>query len=69
MKLKNWLEQTRRTCAGFSHENGMPASTIHRLITGERKPSYDMMIKIRDATGGEVQPNDFFDDLPASAAQ
>jgi transcriptional regulator with XRE-family HTH domain len=70
MKLEAWIESTGRTSASFARDLGVEASTIHRIVRRERKPSHALMEKIAQATEGAVTPNDFFDvpDTPDAAA-
>lgn len=62
MKLETYLSQTGMKPSAFAAELGVPASTITRILRGERSPSLGLMAVIREKTGGLVQPNDF---LPA----
>lgn len=43
---------------------GVTRWTINRIELGERNPSYALMLKIIEATGGAVTANDF---LPESS--
>jgi len=42
------------------------AATVSRVETGGQAPSFDLIRRICAATGGEVQPNDFFKDSQAA---
>lgn len=69
MKLKDYLDRHNLTEGAFGERVGVTASAINRLIPkdGEppkRKPGFDLMARIAAATGGQVMPNDFLDDLP-----
>ena len=71
MLLKDHLQATGETEAAFARRLGVAASTVHRIIEGERQASADLMQRIFVATDGAVQPNDFFDlsmDRPEAAA-
>lgn len=41
-------------------------ATVSRVETGGQAPSFGMIRRICAATGGEVEPNDFFKDNPAA---
>jgi len=59
MKLKTYLEKTRRTASSLALEIGVYPSTITRIIHGESVPDWTTMEAIHAATGGRVRPNDF----------
>ena len=40
---------------------GKPASTISRVLNGDREPSLSLLRDISEATNGEVTPNDFME--------
>lgn len=59
-KLRAYLEgkdpetgKARRQSA-LAEAVGMSKPYLSQILAGARRPSYDMMCKIRDATGGEV---------------
>lgn len=54
--------------SAFAAEVGVPASTITRILSGERSPGLDILTRIRDKTGGLVTPNDFIAPLPQELA-
>ena len=67
MKLAEYLNSEGIKPSRFAADAGVPASTVIRLISGERaNPGLDLMKKIAVASGGRVTPNDFAD-LPTSA--
>lgn len=59
MKLATYLSENGKTPSAFAAEIGCPASTVTRLLRGERSPGVDLMAKIKNATGGKVAPDDF----------
>ena len=74
MKLNRYLETHRITPAEFARRLDMPASTITRLLSGERSPGLALLQTIHVATGGSVSPNDFLPDdvlarVPVAAAE
>ncbi len=68
MKLADYLSQHGMDDVAFGAKVGRDRSTIFRIKSGTHKPSPDLMEKIALATGGLVQPNDFFDGLPEAEA-
>lgn len=63
MTLHEYLAIRDLKPSAFAAELGVPASTITRLINGERSPRLELIGRIQAATGGKVTANDF---LPAS---
>lgn len=59
MKLAVYLKTHEIQPSAFAAAIGTPASTVTRLLRGERSPGIELMAKIKAATGGEVTPNDF----------
>jgi hypothetical protein len=68
MKLNDYLMHQGLDDLAFGAKVGRDRSTIFRIRTGTHKPSPDLMEKIALATGGQVQPNDYFDGLPEAEA-
>lgn len=60
MNLKDWLVANEKTNAEFGKMIERTAEAVRRYANGERIPDRDTMPSIVAATGGEVQPNDFF---------
>lgn len=60
MKLETYLSQNDIKPSAFAAEIGVAPSTITRLIKGERSPRLDLIMLIRDKTGGKVTADDFF---------
>ena len=56
-----YLEQQKLTYSAFARKIGVSPQAVRRYVTGERRPSADIMTAIAQATDGEVRPNDFFD--------
>lgn len=59
MKLAQYLAEFDLTEAEFARLTGLYQSTVHRLKRGQI-PGPATMAKIAEATGGKVQPNDFY---------
>jgi transcriptional regulator with XRE-family HTH domain len=65
MNLASYLEKHGLKSAQFAEKVGVPASTISRILSGERRPLFDTVVKISEATGGEVALSDFVLGEPA----
>lgn len=65
MTLEQYLAERRVKPSVFAAEIGVAASTIARILRGERSPGLDLLTLIRDKTGGAVTPNDFIPPLTA----
>lgn len=68
MKLSEYMESKALDDAAFAALVGCDRSTIFRIRKDQQKPSDPLKAEIAKATGGLVQPNDYFDDLPEAAA-
>ena len=60
MKLSDYLKENDLTLSAFAEAVGLDVSTIHRAATGKVIPTRENMDAIVKATGGAVQPNDFY---------
>ena len=60
MKLSDYLKEQDLTLSAFAEAVGLDVSTVHRAATGKVIPSRENMNAIVKATGGAVQPNDFY---------
>lgn len=60
MRLSILLEK-RGEATQLARRMGVSVSTVTRIARGETDPSAAMIKRICEATGGKVQPNDFFD--------
>ena len=69
MLLADYLKVHDFTLAGFGERIGVSPEAVRRYIGGERIPTKDIMARIREATSGAVQANDFFDGASAPAAK
>lgn len=66
MDLSSYLREADIKPTRFAEALGVPASTITRLLSGERSPRLDTIAKIERATGGKVTANDFLPPSPSS---
>lgn len=60
MELRSYLIQHDVAVADFADRIGVTVSALYRYLHGERRPNADVLKRIHQATGGLVQPNDFF---------
>lgn len=68
MKLSAYLEREALSDEEFGRRVGRDRSTIYRIRNGTHKPSPELMQEIAKQTGGQVRPDDYFDDLPEAEA-
>ena len=61
MKLKQYLELNGISKAAFARNTGLNESDISRYIAKSRKPNLIAISKIRMATKGKVDVEDFLD--------
>lgn len=52
--LRDYLEVSRITQAEFAESIGIHPVSCNRLVNGNRRPSWDLVAKIAEATGGIV---------------
>lgn len=64
MTLSEYLAEENLKPSQFAERLGMPASTIHRIINGQREARISTAAKIVEGTGGKVG----FADLIVEAA-
>jgi len=60
MKLGDYLDQNGVTVKDFAGQLEMSPEAIRLYVAGRRVPRQEAMAKIIQATGGKVEPNDFF---------
>ncbi len=70
MKLAEHLKEQGISTDAFARTIGVSGEAARRYLKGERIPEPKVMVKIVLASGGEVQPNDFYavPDLPKAQA-
>ncbi len=59
MKLADWLDRERMKRKDFAEKIGVNPSYVTAICAGQLWPGHDIAARIKDATGGEVMPNDF----------
>lgn len=60
MKLKEWLQAKEIRPSDFADRIGVEPAAVSRYCAGTRIPERDTMVKIIDATNGEVRADDFY---------
>jgi len=66
MRLSDWLKREEMSGAEFARRTGLSEGMVSLLCRDATWLSQKTAQTIRDATGGDVTPNDF---LPIEAAQ
>ena len=69
MNLQQYIDLSRRTPSDVARAAGVSPGTLHDLLTGRRKPSVEMMQKIRIATDGHVTADSWLPGLPPDPAE
>lgn len=59
MKLATYLENEKLTDAAFARLIGVERQAVGRYKAGERFPETAILLKIYEATAGQVTANDF----------
>lgn len=59
MKLADFLSETGLSVIDFAGRIGVTRQALHRYISGERRPEWDVLLRISKETDGKVTPNDF----------
>lgn len=67
MKLSQYLLREDLRPTEFAARMNKPASTITRLLNGERRGTLALLEEIAVATKGEVTPNDFMGSSEANS--
>lgn len=66
MKLADFLKDRDIKVADFAERIGRSRKQVHEYMAGTATPRGEAMVKIIDATEGEVTANDF---LPSGSAE
>lgn len=59
MKLADYLSSVNQSHEAFAGLIGVEQATVTRYINGDRYPRPDILVRIREATGGRVTADDF----------
>lgn len=62
MKLSDYIDGANLTRAEFAALIDVDEASLSRYISGSRRPNWDVLHRIRDATGGRVTANDFMNE-------
>lgn len=68
MQLTDYLKQQGESATAFGLRAKISAASMSRILRGSQVPRADIMSRIVAATGGAVQPNDFYSAPPERAA-
>lgn len=61
MTLREYVDKNKVSLREFSEKIGVGYYTLQRYLAGTRFPGPIEFAAIYKATGGKVQPNDFYD--------
>lgn len=61
MKLTDYLTRVDMSRDQFAAAIGVDVVTVGRYITGARRPSWDVLKRIREVTSAQVTADDFLD--------
>lgn len=61
MKLSIWFERTGKSPVELAESIRKSVQAIYKYMDGSRIPRPNEMVAIYRATGGLVEPNDFYD--------
>lgn len=64
MKLETYLKTKSITRTDFAGLIGTTQASVSRYVSGERRPSIEMIDKIEKATKGKVKMRDWFKEVP-----
>ena len=59
--LNDYMRKSKMTVAEFADAIGVSTMTVYRYLSGERRPSWEILPKIVAATGGKVTADSFLD--------
>jgi hypothetical protein len=60
MQLHEYLASEKVPIPAFAEQISVSVQAVHRYLSGDRIPRVDVMDRIKTATDGKVQPNDFY---------
>jgi transcriptional regulator with XRE-family HTH domain len=62
MKLRNWIKLSRMSIAKAAKVLKVDRTFVHYMLSGKRKPSKELLYRIREVTEGRVMTfNDLID--------
>lgn len=68
MTLGDWLQRQDMTQEAFAGLIEVEPATVSRYVTGQRRPTHKIMLRIFRVTNGAVSANDFLCDDESSSA-
>lgn len=68
MQITDWLTKNDISDAAFAERIAVSRQALWRYKSGERIPRPNIMKRIQQETGGQVQPADFFGSASEVAA-
>lgn len=68
MKLATYLANHSIPIATFAQRINVTAFSVHRYVSGARVPRPKVMARIKEATGGAVSADDFFEQSEEAVA-
>lgn len=63
MTLSEFQKTNGLTLVALAARLGMPVTTVHGYLSGNRKPALEVLARIEEATDGAVKPGDLRPDL------
>ena len=57
--LDRWIFERYHSVREFAERHDISQAMLSQVMNGKRQPSMAMIIRLTDATGGEVTANDF----------
>jgi transcriptional regulator with XRE-family HTH domain len=66
MQLAAYLTQADIKPSAFAERIGVTRQTLWRYMSGERRPEWDVLERIKRETEGHVTPNDFLEEQVAA---
>ena len=63
MKLYDYRKREGLTLLQIADRLGVTEATVSRYESGDRRPGWNTLPKIVEATKGEVMPSDFFESV------
>lgn len=58
-KLADWLKKKEIALTEFAPRVGVTHAQLSRVLSGKRRPSLQLMQRIKDETGGYINLDDF----------
>lgn len=59
MELRTWRKQTKHTYRSLTEALGITPGHLWKIEAGQKRPSWDLVARIHEVTGGAVSADDF----------